>query len=58
MNRSDRLTRTASVAYTKGLLNHPGENNCFLNSAVQVMILYFAVKSIVAYERYKFYHFH
>ncbi|XP_033229573.1 uncharacterized protein LOC117181114 [Belonocnema kinseyi] len=25
-----------SVASTKGLLNGPGQNNCFLNSAVQV----------------------
>lgn len=27
-----------SMAYTKGLLNGPGQNNCFLNSAVQVNI--------------------
>lgn len=27
-----------SMAYTKGLLNGPGQNNCFLNSAVQVRI--------------------
>jgi len=27
-----------SMAYTKGLLNRPGQNNCFLNSAVQVKI--------------------
>lgn len=26
-----------SMAYTKGLLNGPGQNNCFLNSAVQVI---------------------
>ncbi|XP_060835488.1 uncharacterized protein LOC132918323 isoform X3 [Rhopalosiphum padi] len=26
-----------SMAYTKGLLNGPGQNNCFLNSAVQVL---------------------
>ncbi|XP_046667982.1 LOW QUALITY PROTEIN: uncharacterized protein LOC124359350 [Homalodisca vitripennis] len=26
-----------SVAFTKGLLNGPGQNNCFLNSAVQVL---------------------
>ncbi|XP_028411836.1 inactive ubiquitin carboxyl-terminal hydrolase 54-like isoform X2 [Dendronephthya gigantea] len=37
MDKSERLSRTASVAYTKGLLNNPGENNCFLNSAVQVL---------------------
>ena len=24
------------MAYNKGLINNPGENNCFLNSAVQV----------------------
>lgn len=28
-----------SVAFTKGLLNGPGQNNCFLNSAVQVSVL-------------------
>ncbi|XP_046861773.1 inactive ubiquitin carboxyl-terminal hydrolase 54-like [Xenia sp. Carnegie-2017] len=38
MNRTDRLTRKASGALTKGLLNAPGENNCFLNSAVQVLL--------------------
>lgn len=26
-----------SITYTKGLLNMPGQNNCFLNSAVQVL---------------------
>ena len=36
MNREDRLERTMSMAHNKGLLNLPGENNCFLNSAVQV----------------------
>ncbi|XP_038060447.1 uncharacterized protein LOC119731342 isoform X2 [Patiria miniata] len=28
---------TSSVIFSKGLLNAPGENNCFLNSAVQVL---------------------
>ncbi|XP_033106798.1 uncharacterized protein LOC117108762 isoform X2 [Anneissia japonica] len=28
---------TASLSFPKGLLNAPGENNCFLNSAVQVL---------------------
>lgn len=26
-----------SLALTKGLLNEPGQNSCFLNSAVQVL---------------------
>lgn len=26
-----------SISHTKGLLNKPGQNNCFLNSAVQVL---------------------
>lgn len=39
MNREDRLERTMSMAHNKGLLNLPGENNCFLNSAVQVSLL-------------------
>ena len=29
---------TSSVIFSKGLLNAPGENNCFLNSAVQVHV--------------------
>jgi len=29
--------RLASCAGNKGLLNQPGENNCFLNSAIQVL---------------------
>lgn len=28
---------TMSITHTKGLLNMPGQNNCFLNSAVQVL---------------------
>ena len=36
MDRQERLERTASMACNKGLINNPGENNCFLNSAVQV----------------------
>ena len=36
MDKEERLERTASMAYNKGLINNPGENNCFLNSAVQV----------------------
>ena len=27
-----------SISHAKGLLNKPGQNNCFLNSAVQVSI--------------------
>lgn len=37
LDRQERLERTASIAYNKGLINNPGENNCFLNSAVQVL---------------------
>lgn len=37
MDRQERLERTASMATNKGLINNPGENNCFLNSAVQVL---------------------
>lgn len=40
MDRQERLERTASMANNKGLLNNPGENNCFLNSAVQVGITF------------------
>jgi hypothetical protein len=36
-NWYDTLDRHQSVAFSaKGLRNAPGENNCFLNSAVQV----------------------
>ena len=30
--------RDQSFTNTKGLLNAPGQNNCFLNSAVQVSV--------------------
>jgi len=33
----ERFASTASIAANKGLLNEPGENNCFLNSAIQVV---------------------
>ncbi|XP_071952535.1 uncharacterized protein [Antedon mediterranea] len=35
--RLQRPGSTASLSFPKGLLNAPGENNCFLNSAVQVL---------------------
>lgn len=43
-----------SMAYTKGLLNGPGQNNCFLNSAVQVInpfkiYFYFLYRHIIVY---------
>lgn len=31
---------------TKGLWNAPGQNNCFLNSAVQVSVIFFNRKRI------------
>lgn len=31
---------------TKGLLNGPGQNNCFLNCAVQVSSFYFHFKKL------------
>lgn len=37
IDKQERLERTASMAHNKGLINNPGENNCFLNSAVQVL---------------------
>jgi len=33
-----RVALNVSVVGTKGLLNPIGENNCFLNSAVQVWV--------------------
>lgn len=30
-----------SLALTKGLLNEPGQNSCFLNSAVQVRTIFY-----------------
>jgi hypothetical protein len=32
-----------SISNSKGLLNAPGENNCFLNSAVQVRLISFNI---------------
>lgn len=52
MNRQDRLERTLSMAQNKGLLNNPGENNCFLNSAVQVSL---SLKSLL--KAHLFYNF-
>ena len=40
----------SSVTSTKGLLNGPGQNNCFLNSAVQVSDLKKSLKS--KFKRY------
>nr|XP_026693915.1 inactive ubiquitin carboxyl-terminal hydrolase 54 isoform X2 [Ciona intestinalis] len=33
----NRFVSTSSVVTNKGLLNKPGDNNCFLNSAIQVL---------------------
>lgn len=35
--KQDIRDHNASFTTTKGLLNRPGQNNCFLNSAVQVI---------------------
>lgn len=34
------LPGTPVASTTKGLLNGPGQNNCFLNCAVQVCVVY------------------
>ena len=34
---SVRSQSRMSISHVKGLLNMPGQNNCFLNSAVQVI---------------------
>lgn len=41
--KQDIRDHNTSFTSTKGLLNGPGQNNCFLNSAVQVIkfMLYF-----------------
>lgn len=40
-----------SLAPTKGLLNEPGQNSCFLNSAVQVgLSCYFACMFVAGYN--------
>lgn len=40
-NRGNLQTTTSSALSAKGLRNAPGENNCFLNSAVQVSFFFF-----------------
>ena len=53
-NWYDTLDRHQSVQFSaKGLRNAPGENNCFLNSAVQVSLLRSAlyVRLIVSIKR-------
>ncbi|XP_076823556.1 uncharacterized protein LOC143469674 isoform X3 [Clavelina lepadiformis] len=37
LRNKKRHNSTTSIATNKGLLNKPGENNCFLNSAIQVL---------------------
>lgn len=37
-----------SLALTKGLMNEPGQNSCFLNSAVQVRTAFYQLLSIVS----------
>ncbi|KYN33042.1 hypothetical protein ALC56_12676 [Trachymyrmex septentrionalis] len=37
--KSPHREHNSSFTSTKGLLNGPGQNNCFLNSAVQNLIL-------------------
>ena len=49
--KKKRHSSTASVATNKGLLNEPGENNCFLNSAIQVCdVLKFMYGTLVTKE--------
>lgn len=49
-NWYDTLDRHQSVAFSaKGLRNAPGENNCFLNSAVQVSLYNKYIQSAVCY---------
>lgn len=43
----------ASVTSSKGLLNRPGQNNCFLNSAVQVSNFQFSIGVLFFYELFK-----
>lgn len=40
--KHDIKDHNTSFTTTKGLLNGPGQNNCFLNSAVQVIKYYFS----------------
>lgn len=45
-NWYDTLDRNANISLnSKGLRNAPGENNCFLNSAVQVRIYFYHILS-------------
>ena len=42
---------TTTITQAKGLLNMPGQNNCFLNSAVQVgVLLSFIINSAVCFN--------
>lgn len=56
-NWYDTLDRNANISLnSKGLRNAPGENNCFLNSAVQVRIYFNHLLSfhhIIMYSRSK-----
>ena len=42
---------TSSMFVDRGLLNKPGENNCFLNSAIQVCVVYtYCHQSLTCYS--------
>ena len=41
-----------SISHDKGLLNMPGQNNCFLNSAVQVcLLMHYAINLFVNHHQ-------
>lgn len=46
-----------SLALTKGLLNEPGQNSCFLNSAVQVRNIFYQLHCTSLKEILKLLHF-
>lgn len=48
--KSPHQEHNSSFTSTKGLLNGPGQNNCFLNSAVQVRDIAVEYRRILFYQ--------
>ena len=51
--RSSEQDPSVSLVVDKGLTNKPGQNNCFLNAAVQVRMLKLGVPVVFASGSYK-----
>lgn len=49
LSRNRVMVQSPPVGPSKGLLNGPGKNNCFLNCAVQVSGFYYSMRILIIY---------